>query len=133
MALVVLDASIIIGFLDPEDGLHDACVAALTDHQHDDLVAPASVYAEILVGPYRAGPEAVSEAEAFISDFGIRIEPISASIARIGARLRSQRKSLRLPDALVLACGDEIGADVVLTGVESWAKLSKRVAVVSGR
>ena len=133
MALVVLDASIIIGFLDPEDALHGACVAALTDHQHDDLVVPASVHAEILVGPYRAGPEAVSEVEAFISDFGIQIEPINASIARIGARLRSERKSLRLPDALVLACGDEIEADVVLTGDESWAKLSKRVAVVSER
>jgi len=131
VALVVLDASVVIGFLDPEDALHDACVAALTDHQQDDLVAPASVYAEILVAPYRAGLEAVSGVEDFISDFGIRIEPISASIARIGACLRSERTSLRLPDALVLACADEIEADVVLTGDESLAKLSKRVAVVS--
>ena len=132
MALVVLDASVIIGFLDPGDALHDACVAVLTEHQQDDLVAPASVYAEILVGPYRAGSDAVSEIDAFVSDFGIRIEPITASIARIGARLRGERKSLRIPDALVLASGDAIGADVVLTGDESWAKLSKRVTVVRG-
>ena len=133
MALVVLDASIIIGFLDPEDGLHDGCVAALTDHQHDELVAPASVYAEILVGPYRVGAEVVSEVEAFLSDFGIRIEPITAPIARTAARVRSERRSLRLPDAFVLAVGDEIGADVILTGDASWAKLSKRVAVVGER
>jgi predicted nucleic acid-binding protein len=133
VALVVLDASIIIGFLDPEDRLHDACVAALTDHQRDELVIPASVYAEILVGPYRAGREAVSEVEAFLSDFGIRIEPVGASVGRIGAQLRSERKGLRLPDALVLASADEIGADVLLTGDKSWAKLSKRVTVVSER
>jgi len=72
------------------------------------LVAPASVYAEIVVGPYRAGPEAVSEVEAFISNFGIQIEPISASIARIAPRLRSERNTLRLPDALIFACADEI-------------------------
>lgn len=131
MAVVVLDASVIIGFLDPEDALHDACVSALAEHQHDDLAAPASVYAEILVGPFRAGTAAVSEVEAFLSDFAIRIEPITASIARIAARLRSERKSLRIPDALVLACGDEIGAEVVLTGDESWAKLSNRVTVVA--
>lgn len=133
MALVVLDASVIIAFLDPEDALHDFSVAAVTERQHDDLVAPASVYAEILVAPYRAGSEAVAEVESFLSDFGIRIEPITALIARTAARLRSERRSLRLPDAFVLAVGDDIEADVVLTGDESWAKLSNRVAVVRER
>jgi predicted nucleic acid-binding protein len=131
VALVVLDAAIIIGFLAPEDPLHDACVAALTNHQRDELVIPASVYAEILVGPYRAA--AVSEVEAFLSDFGIRIEPVSASVGRIGARLRAERKGLRLPDAFVLASADEIGADAVLTGDKSWAKLSERVTIVGER
>jgi predicted nucleic acid-binding protein len=133
VALVVLDASVIIGFLDPEDALHDVSVAALSERQHDDLVAPASVYAEILVAPYRAGREAVSEVESFLSDFGIRIEAITAPVAQTAARLRSERRSLRLPDAFVLAVSDEIEADVILTGDESWAKLSKRVAVVSER
>lgn len=133
MALVVLDASVIIGFLDPEDALHDVCVAALAEHQLDDLVLPASVYAEILVAPYRTGPGAVAEVEAFLSDFGVRIEPITASIARAGALLRSERKSLRIPDALVLATGEEIGADAVLTGDESWVTVSTRVTAVQNR
>ncbi len=133
MALVVLDASIIIGFLDPEDALHEVSVKALSERQHDNMVAPASVYAEILVAPYRAGPEAVSEVESFLSDFGIRIEPMTAPIAGTAAQLCSARRSLRLPDAFVLAVGNEIEADVVLTGDESWAKLSKRVAVVAER
>lgn len=133
MALVVLDASIIIGFLDAEDALHDVSVPALGKHQHDDLVTPASVYAEILVAPYRVGPKAVSEVDSFLSDFGIRIEPITASIARTAARLRSERKDVRLPDAFVLAVGDDVEADVILTGDESWSKLSKRVIVIVGR
>jgi predicted nucleic acid-binding protein len=130
VALVVLDASIIIGFLDPEDALNEVSVNALSEHQHDDLVAPASVYAEILVAPYRAGPNAVSEVESFLADFAVRIEPITEPITRTAARLRSQHRRVRLPDAFVIAVGDEIDADVVLTGDESWAKLSKRVAVV---
>lgn len=130
MALVVLDASVIIGFLDPEDALHDACAAALAAHQHDDLLAPASVYAEILVAPYRTGHEAVAEVDAFLADFSVEVAPVTAEIARGAARLRSRHRSLRIPDALVLAAADEIGADVVLSGDESWAKVSQRVAVV---
>ena len=52
--------SLVIGFLDPEDGLHDVFVAALADRQRDGLVVPASVYAEIFVAPYRAGSDAVA-------------------------------------------------------------------------
>ena len=133
MALVVLDASVIIGFLDPEDALHDACVAALSDRQGDELVAPASVYAEILVDPYRSGAAAVSEVDAFVSDFAIRIEPVTAAVARLGAQLRSKRKSLRLPDAFVLAYGETVGAETVLTGDASWAKVGRHVTVVRSR
>lgn len=130
MALVVLDASVVIGFLDPGDTLHDGCVAAVMKHQHDDLVIPASVYAEILVAPYRAGAKAVVEVDAFRGDLGVKIEPITAVVARGAARLRSKRTGLRLPDALVIALADEIGADVLLSGDGSWAKISSRVTVV---
>jgi hypothetical protein len=133
VALVVVDASVIIGFLDPEDALHDASVGALSRYQHDDLEIPASVYAEILVAPYRTGARAVAEVEAFLTDFAVRIEPITAAIARAAARLRSGRKGLRLPDALVLATADEVSADRVLTGDESWTKISRRVTLVRTR
>jgi predicted nucleic acid-binding protein len=133
VALVVLDASVIIGFLDPEDALHGACVRALADRQGDELAAPASVYAEILVGPCRSGAAAVSEVDAFLSDFAIRIEPVTAAVAQLGAQMRSKRPGLRLPDALVLAYGDTVDAESVLTGDGSWATLSRRVTVVRGR
>ena len=133
MALVVLDASVVIAFLDPDDALHDATVQALAEHQHDDLVIPASVHAEILVAPYRSGADAVAEVEGFLSDLAVRTEAITVEIARGAARLRSGSRSLRLPDALVLATGDEMEAEKVLTGDEAWATISSRVTVVRAR
>ena len=133
MALVVLDASVVIAFLDPDDALHDAAVQALAEHQHDDLVIPASVHAEILVAPYRSSADAVAEVEGFLSDLAVRTEAITVEIARGAARLRSGSRSLRLPDALVLATGDEMEAEKVLTGDEAWAAISTRVTVVRAR
>jgi predicted nucleic acid-binding protein len=130
VALVVLDASVVIAFLDPDDVLHDAAVEALTEHQHAELLITLSVYAEILVAPYRRGAEAVAEVEAFLGDFAVRIEGMTPAIARAAAKLRSESKSLRLPDALVLATADELGADRVLTGDESWAPVSGRVRLI---
>jgi predicted nucleic acid-binding protein len=130
VALVVLDASVVIAFLDPDDALHDAAVNALSEHQHDELVIPSSVYAEILVAPYRRGPEAAGEVEAFLADFAIRTEAITPAVARAAARLRSEFGSLRLPDALVLATADELEAESVLSGDESWVRVSSRVTLI---
>jgi predicted nucleic acid-binding protein len=130
VALVVLDASAIIAFLDPDDALHDAAVNALAEHQHDELSIPLTVYAEILVAPYRRGAAAVAEVEAFVRDFAIRIDAMTPAIARAAAQLGSRWRGLRLPDALVLAAADELAADVVLTGDESWARISSRAALL---
>ena len=130
MALVVLDASVVIAFLDPDDALHDAAVDALTEYRHDELLIPTSAYAEILVAPHRRGAEAVAEVEAFLSDLSIRLEALTPAIARAAAKLRSESRSLRLPDALVLATAEELGAEVVLTGDESWAKISDNVTLI---
>lgn len=79
-----------IAFLDPDDALHDATLAALAENQHDELLIPLSVYAEILVAPYRKGAEAVAEIEAFLADFALRIETMIPAIARAAARLRRE-------------------------------------------
>ena len=132
MALVVLDASVVIAFLDPDDALHEAAVAALSEYQHEELVIPSSVYAEILVAPYRRGTEEVDEVESFLTDFAVRIEAITPAIARAAAKLRSESRGVRLPDALVLATADELEADRVLTGDESWAAISRHVELIQG-
>jgi predicted nucleic acid-binding protein len=130
VALVVLDASVVIAFLDPDDSLHEAAVSALTRHQHDELTIPLPAYAEILVAPYRRGPEAVAAVESFLDDFAIRLEAMTPAIARAAAQLRSASRSLRLPDALVLATGDALEADCVLSGDASWARISDRVELI---
>ena len=130
MAVVILDASVVIGFLDSRDALHRASVAAVTEHQHDDLVIPASVYAEILVGPYRAGPDAVAEVDAFLADLAVTIAPLAPACAQIAARLRSDHRSLRLPDALVLATAEDMSADVIITGDASWKRITRLATVL---
>ena len=130
MALVVFDASVVIGFLDADDALHGACVAAVAAHQDDELVLPASAHAETLVAPYRSGQEAVEEVDRFLGDFAIAVGEITRDVARTAARLRSERAGLRLPDALVLAFGDEVGADVVLTADRTWPKVTTRAVLV---
>lgn len=130
MALLVADASIIIAFLETRDPLHaralDA-VAALRDHE---FVLPTSAYAEVLVGPNRRGPRFVEQTEHLLSAFPVRLEPISPEIARRAAQLRSRHASLLLADALVLATGDTLDADLVLTGDRDWPRISKRVRVI---
>jgi len=133
VAVVVLDASVVIAFLDPDDALHDEAVEALTEHQHAELLIPTSAYAEILVAPHRRGAEAVAEVEAFITDLAIHLETLTPAIARLAARMRGGSRSMRLPDAFVLATAEELGAEVVLTGDESWARISERVTLIQRR
>jgi predicted nucleic acid-binding protein len=130
VALVVLDASVIIAFVDQRDAHHSGAVAAFTTHQADDLVVPASAYAEALFGPFRRGKTAVALLEQFIVAFAIRIEPLSVEIARQAADLRSQHLALKLPDALVLATGDALNASIVLTADRSWSKFSSRSRLI---
>jgi predicted nucleic acid-binding protein len=61
VALIVLDASVLIALLDPNDALHTAARAAPARHAGDDLKLPASAYAETLVGPARRGQVAAAK------------------------------------------------------------------------
>ena len=53
MALIVLDASVLLALLDAADPRHAAVTAALRRHAGDDVKIPASAYSECLVGPFR--------------------------------------------------------------------------------
>lgn len=126
MAVVVLDASVVIAFLDAADSLHERATRAMADHRGDELVFPASAYAESLVMPYRRGPAAVERIDRFVRDLAVRIEPAGQEIAHLAARLRARHRAVRLPDALVLATGDSLDADRVLTGEPGWTRVSRR-------
>ena len=120
----------VIAFLDANDAHHLRAVAALSAILANQLVLPASAYAEILVRPYRQGAQAVAIVEQFIAALAIRVEPASREIAKRAAEVRSQPPSLRLPDALVLATGDVLDATEVLTADTSWPRFSARARMI---
>jgi predicted nucleic acid-binding protein len=129
MAVTVLDASVVIAFLDANDAHHSAAIDAIGNAGRQALVLPASAYAETLVDPWRAGSEAITLVKRFLAELGVRIEPLTAEIAERAARLRSMHRGLRLPDALVLATADVLDA-TVLTADRAWPRISRRARLV---
>jgi predicted nucleic acid-binding protein len=130
VAIVVLDASVAIAFLDAADPHHSGAVAALTRLQGNDMVLPASAYAEMLVGPARRSPAAMDAAREFVVDLALRVEPINADIAERAARLRATHRALKLPDALVIATADALEATHLLTADRTWARVSRRARMI---
>lgn len=127
MALIVLDASVVVAFLDPVDLHHRSAVSALEEHAEDEIVLPTSAYAEALVHAAREGE--LDTVKEKIRSLLTRIEPIDELIAEEAALLRARHPALRLPDALVLASGDALRADVILTADRRWHDL-RRVRVL---
>ena len=91
---------------------------------------PATAYAEVLVAPARRGAAAVDRVDEALAALALRVEPVTPAIARAAATLRARHRSLRLPDALVLATADVLGAANVLTADRAWSRISRKVRVV---
>ena len=118
MGVIVLDAGVVIALLERRDGHHQAAQSAVAAarHQGDRFVLPASTYSEILVNPSRQGPAAVAHVDGIVDALPSAVVPIDRLIAASAARLRSLHgRALRLPDALVLATADVLGAERVMT------------------
>jgi predicted nucleic acid-binding protein len=122
MGLTVLDAGVLIGFLDANDAHHEAAHRALRDarDRNDRLVLPASAFAEVLVGPSRKSAEAVTTLQNMIERVPIEISPLDSDIAVIAAGLRARHHSLKLPDALVIATAAHLDADHLITTDRGW-------------
>ena len=129
MAIVVVDASVVIALLDGGDPHHAAAVAALAEMGRERLILPASAHAEILVDPWRRGADPVAVIRRFVTDVRIHIEPLTPDIAERAARLRARHGALRLPDALVLATADALDT-IALTCDRAWPRASRRARVV---
>ena len=123
MGLALLDTSIVIAALNGDDALHRAAGQALrAERDRHALAISALTYAEILVGPLRAGGRAVEVVERFAAQ--VRIADLSPDIARRAAELRASR-GLKLPDAVIVATGLGLGAVVILTADARWKGIEK--------
>jgi predicted nucleic acid-binding protein len=125
VALIHLDAGVVIGLLDANDTHHDSARAAVAAAFADGsrLAMAASALAECLVGPSRHSKAAVRAVHDFVERMPLTIVPLDASIATIAADLRAKHPSLRLPDALVIATALDQKADELVMTDRRWPKL----------
>ncbi len=136
MALIVLDAGVVIALLDASDTHHRAAKRALADARTAgaSFVLPASAYAEVLVAPNDKGQEAVTKAEGFVDALPATVEPATRQVAGQAALLRARHGArLRLPDALVVATAIVLHADRILTTDAGWPDLSVKVEIAGAR
>jgi predicted nucleic acid-binding protein len=114
---VVLDSDAVVGFLDRNDALHASADTAIRDLAgRERLLVSAVTYAEVLTGA-RLGHHDEKRVKGFFRDLISDVLPVDEHVADVAADLRARRKSLRMPDAMILATAEiqpEVG--LVLTG-----------------
>jgi predicted nucleic acid-binding protein len=123
---VVLDSDAVVGFLDREDALHDAADAAIRDLiRKQRLLVSVVTYAEVLTGA-RLGHHDEDQVRRFFAQLISDVLPVDPSVAEQAAELRSRLKSLRMPDALILATAETSPeVDLIVTGDSHVPKVPK--------
>jgi predicted nucleic acid-binding protein len=111
VATVVLDADVVISFLEPTDALHERSIEEVRpwlSMEHRRLL-PTVAYAEALVHPLQQ--DAAQIVEDFV-DGGFELVAVDRPIARRAAEIRA-RFGIDLVDAVVIATAVEHGAELV--------------------
>ncbi|MGI9018371.1 MAG: type II toxin-antitoxin system VapC family toxin [Euzebya sp.] len=134
MGLIHLDAGVIIAFLDRDDSHHDAARATLSNALDcsDRLSIAASALAECLVGPARHDPKAMELVRTVVDRLPVSVVELNAEVATQAAVLRAGHRSLKLPDALVIATAATSGAGHLITTDRKWptAKAMKLTVII---
>lgn len=122
---VVLDSDAVVGFLDRNDALHDAADATIRNLVGKErLLVSVVTYAEVLTGA-RLGHHDQHQVRGFFSDLISEILPVDVDVADMAADLRSRRKSLRMPDAMILATAEtQPEVSLVVTGDTQVTKVA---------
>lgn len=107
--MIVLDASVLIAYLDAEDGQHGAAESVLEDVVDESLAANPLTLAEVLVGPARTGR--LDAARAVLEELEVREVSLPVAAATALAQLRADT-GLRLPDCCVLLTAQQTRAAV---------------------
>lgn len=107
--MIVLDASVLIAYLDGDDGHHAAAETLLAQAIDDDLGANPLTLAEVLVVPVRDGR--LEPTRAALRDLEVNELPFPADTAARLAQLRVNT-GLKMPDCCVLLAAEDAGATV---------------------
>ncbi len=107
--MIVLDASVLIAFLDSEDALHTRAETLLAQEIDDDFAASSLTLAEVLVMPARE--RRLDAAREALADLDVKELPFPVDAAVKLARLRAST-SLKMPDCCVLLVAEGIQARV---------------------
>ncbi len=96
----------------------------------NEIILPASAFAEVLVDASRLGTAAVRTTEAFVDIAVDLVYNVDRAVTRTAAAYRPHHRALQLPDAFVLAVGAILDADAVLTADAKWSQVDERVRLI---
>lgn len=122
--MILLDSTVIVGFLDADDALHEVAVAKFKEivGAHP-LVASVITYAEVMTG-VSLGHHAQENVNGFFDAFVKDLLPVDRSVAARAATLRGGREALSMPDALILATADcHVDIHTVVCADGDWPKV----------
>ena len=124
---VALDSTAVIGFLDRSDAFHEAADTKIREllTSGESLRASVVTYAEVLTGA-RLGHHDEAIVRGFFKELVSEIVPVEVEVAERAAELRGQLKSLKMPDALILAGADlHPDVDLIICGDEVARKIQE--------
>ena len=133
MGLTVVDAGVLIGFVEDPDSHFDSAVAAIraARARGDDIAIPATALSEALVRPMRTSGAVTRRVFDVIERLPVAVVAIDEPIAIKAAEIRAVHRSLRLPDAVVIAAAAVRSADYLITTDRRWP--TKRALKFPGR
>lgn len=127
--MMVLDASVLIAYLDAEDVQHEAAGSLLAREIDDEFAANPLTLAEVLVGPARTGR--LDAALSALRGLEVAEWPFPADTAVRLARLRADT-GLRMPDCCVLLAAQDAAARIAAFD-ERLARAAETLGLVALR
>lgn len=125
MGAVVLDTSVVSAAIDPADAHHEAAVSTISARRAagDPIRLSAISVAELRAVKGPRHKERTAWVTRFLDLLGVdAVISVDRETAEIAGDLRATRPSVRLPDALIKASADRIGAEL-LTADRKLARL----------
>jgi predicted nucleic acid-binding protein len=107
--VIVLDASVLIAYLDAEDAQHHRAESLLAREIDDQFAVNPLTLAEVFVGPARS--DRLDEVRSALRELEVMEQPFPSDAAVRLARLRADT-GLRMPDCCVLLAAQDAAGRV---------------------